>query len=307
MSFSLTILGSNSALPTSDRYPSAQILNVSERFFLIDCGEGTQMQLRRNHVKLTRIHHAFISHLHGDHCFGLIGLISTLGLLGRKLPLTIHAPKPFEQLLTPWLKFFCDKLPFQVCFNMIKGKELTTIFEDDKVMVQSFPLEHRIETFGFLFVEKPSEPNIKKECIKLYKLSIAEIVKIKKGADLKLDDDTIVPNNALIHDQPKPRSFAYCSDTRYMSNLASFIQNVDLLYHEATFLDSEMNLAIKTFHSTAKQAAQVAKDVKANQLIIGHYSSRHKDLNLYLNEAREEFSNTELALEGVTFEVERKV
>lgn len=303
MSFTVTILGSNSALPTSERYPSAQILNVSERFFLIDCGEGTQMQLRKYKVKFTRINHIFISHLHGDHIFGLIGLISTLGLLGRKNDLQVFAHADLEKLLQPQLDYFCTELPYKVVFHAINPRKQELIFEDDKVMVQTIPLKHRTPTCGFLISEKPAPAKIRKQCIDRYSLSIAEIVKIKNGCDLQLENGQIIPNSDLVEPSLPTHSYAYCSDTKYFEGLAPMIEEVDLLYHESTFTSENEDLAKKTTHSTAAQAAKVALASNAKRLIIGHFSSRHKDLNPYLTEAQELFPNTALAIEGRTFDV----
>jgi ribonuclease Z len=305
MSFSLTILGSNSALPTSERYPTAQILNVSERFFLIDCGEGTQMQMRKYRIKLTKIDHIFISHLHGDHLFGLMGLISTLGLLGRKHPLTIFAHPDLENLLTPHLRYFCAELPYKVHFSALNLKERQTIFEDKKVKIESIPLKHRISTCGFVFSEQPQQPNIRKECIDRYDLTIAEIVKIKAGGDLMLNSGQIVPHADLVIPAPTPRSYAFCSDTKYFKALAHELKDIDLLYHESTFLQKDLALAKKTGHSTAAQAAQTAKDANVKRLLIGHFSSRYKDLGNYLEEARAIFPNTFLATDGSSFEIEQ--
>jgi ribonuclease Z len=303
MSFSLTILGSNSALPTSERYPTAQILNVSERFFLIDCGEGTQMQMRKYRVKLTKIDHICISHLHGDHLFGLMGLISTLGLLGRKQPLTIFAHPDLENLLAPHLRYFCADLPYHIQFTALNLKERQTIFEDKKVKVESLPLKHRISACGFIFSEQPQQPNIRKECIDRYDLTIAEIVKIKEGGDLMLDNGQIIPNAELVIPAPLPRSYAFCSDTKYFKALADDVKGIDLLYHESTFLQQDLALAKKTGHSTAAQAAQIAKDANVKRLLIGHFSTRYKDLGSYLEEARAIFPETYLATDGSFFEI----
>lgn len=306
MNFSVTILGSNSALPTSERHPTAQILNVSERFFLIDCGEGTQMQMRKYKVNFSKINHIFISHLHGDHIFGLIGLISTFGLLGRKKILHIYANPDLKDLLKPHLNYFCTDLSYQIKFHDVINKGRNVVYEDNKVTVESIPLRHRIPTVGYIFTEKFGLPNIRKECICKYDLSIAEIVKIKNGADLKLDDGKIIPNQQLVKPLPNPRSFAYCSDTSYLKRLAEELKDISLLYHEATFLDDDKQLAKKTTHSTVKQAAKIAKTANVEKLIIGHFSSRYRDLNQFLKEAREEFFETYLAGEGEVFHVEPK-
>ncbi len=301
MIFSVTILGSNSALPTSERYPTAQLLNVAERFFLIDCGEGTQMQLRRYKIKFAKIHHIFISHLHGDHMFGLMGLISTLGLMGRKFDLHIYAHPDLERLMQPQLDYHCTDLPYKVVFHGIDTKSAQIIFEDDKIAVSTIPLRHRIPTCGFLFKEKTGLPNIRKECIETYNLSIAEIVKIKNGADLRLENGTIIPHNQLVIHNHLPRSYAFCSDTKYIPSLGEKLKGIDLLYHEATFTDAEKDLAKSTTHSTARQAATVALKAEASQLVIGHFSSRYKDIDIYLQQAREVFPNTEAAIEGREF------
>jgi ribonuclease Z len=303
MDFSVTILGSNSALPTSERYPTAQVLSVSERFFLIDCGEGTQMQLRKYKVKFTKINQIFISHLHGDHVFGLPGLIATMGLLGRKSDLHIYAHSDLPKLLKPQLEYYCADLPYEVVFHSINPSSRNIVFQDKKIQVETIPLKHRVPTCGFLFSEVKGLPNIRKSCIDEYNLSIAEIVKIKEGGDLRLDDGTIVPNENLVIPQPKPRSYAFCTDTRYIPSLGQLLNGVDLLYHETTFTNEHTELAKKSFHSTAEQAAMVARDAAAGKLIIGHFSSRNRNLEPYLIEARAVFPQTFLATEGKVFEI----
>jgi ribonuclease Z len=302
-SFSLTILGSNSALPTSERYPTAQILNVSERFFLIDCGEGTQIQLRKNKINFSKINHIFISHLHGDHCFGLIGLISSFGLLGRSKPLYIYAHKDLQLLLQPQLDFFCVDLPYQIKFIELQPKEQIVIYEDKKVIVESFPLSHRIATCGFLFREKEKEPNIVKEAIVKYDLTIQEIAALKRRESFFVDGIE-VPQNELIKEPRVPRSYAFCSDTRYYRRLIPVVDKVSLLYHEATFLHQLKDLAKSTGHTTAKQAATIANDANVGKLLIGHFSSRYHNLKPLLDEARQEFPNTELGLDNQTYLVE---
>lgn len=301
MTFAVTILGSSSALPTSKRYPSAHVLNVHERLFLIDCGEGTQMQLRKYKFKLSRISNIFISHVHGDHTLGLFGLISTLNLIGRTQPLTIYAHQSFKPILDSFLNFFVTELFFQLHFVPLNPNKHERIFEDDKITVESFPLKHRIPCNGFLFKEKPRLPNIKKEAIEEYSLSLAQIVSIKNGSDYHTPDGEIIPNAELTYTSFTPRSYAYCSDTRFYPQLAKYIQNVDLLYHEATFDNALEKLARTTGHSTALQAAEIAHLAKAKKLIIGHFSSRYKDITPLLNEAKERFSETYAAEDGNTF------
>ncbi len=303
MTFSVTILGSNSALPTTKRYPTAQVLNVSERFFLIDCGEGTQLQLRHNHIKFSKINNILISHLHGDHVFGLIGFISTLGLLGRKNDLHIYANKDLELLLTPQINYFCHDIPFDIVYHHLNSKKVENIYEDNRVEIHSFPLKHRIPTCGFLFREKPKEPNIRKDAIKKYSLSISDIVRIKKGDDYYGNDDKIIDSAELLHPSPTQRSYAFCSDTKYNPKIIPVIHGVDLLYHEATFADEHEKLAKKTTHSTARQAAMIAKEAGVKKLLLGHFSSRYTDLTILEKEAKEVFQNTTLVNDGDVWDV----
>ncbi|MGQ1786760.1 MULTISPECIES: ribonuclease Z [unclassified Saccharicrinis] len=297
-SFSITILGSSSALPTSERYPTAQVLNASERFFLIDCGEGTQRQLRAHKIKFTKIEHIFISHLHGDHCFGLIGFISTLGLLGRKAALHIHSHPDLKKLLQPQLDYFCTDLPFEVKFDPFDPKEVATIYSDKNIEVETIPLRHRIPTVGFLFKEKPEDRKVRKEFVFVHKPTIKEIIAIKKGGDYINKDDVIMSNREITLDPPNTRSYAFCTDTKYTEKITEQIKDVDVLYHEATFANDNAVLAKKTYHATAEQAATIALKAKAGKLLIGHFSSRYKDLNVLLNEAKEVFPNTYIANEG---------
>ncbi|WP_075602499.1 ribonuclease Z [Saccharicrinis aurantiacus] len=301
--FSVTILGSNSALPTSERYPTAQVLNASERFFLIDCGEGTQMQLRRNKINLSKINQIFISHLHGDHCFGLIGLISTLGLLGRTKDLQIFAHEDLERMMTPQLHYFCTDLPFKVIFSSINTKESELIYSDKTIEVETIPLKHRIPTVGFIFREKPAELKLRKEFVFKHEPSIKEMVSIKRGADFTAKSGELLLNNDITLPSIKPRSYAFCTDTRYKPQITEKLKEVDLLYHESTFLSDKAHLAKKTYHSTAEQAAKIAEEANVKQLIIGHFSSRYKNLVPFLKEAKETFSNTYLATEGSVFSV----
>lgn len=303
MTFSVTILGSNSALPTTKRYPTAQVLNVSERFFLIDCGEGTQLQLRHNHIKFSKINNIFISHLHGDHVFGLIGLISTFGLLGRKNDLNIYANRDLESILTSQIDYFCRDIQFKIVFHHLNNKKVETIFEDNSVEVISFPLKHRVLTCGFLFREKPKKPNIRKDAIKKFKLNISDIVRIKNGDDFYGNQDEIIAPAELLLPPPSPRSYAFCSDTKYLPDITPVIQSVDLLYHEATFADEHEKLAKKTTHSTARQAAMIAKEAGAKKLILGHFSNRYPDLSILEKEAKEVFPNTTLVNDGDIFEL----
>ncbi|MGM0464514.1 MAG: ribonuclease Z [Bacteroidota bacterium] len=298
MIFELTILGSSSALPTSQRYPSAHVLNAHERFFLIDCGEGTQMQLRKYKIKYGKIHHIFISHLHGDHIFGLYGLLSSLNLTGRLSPLRIYAPAGYREILYSHLSDFDIHLNFDIDFTPLSGKDPVKLFENKGIKIFSLPLQHRVPAFGFLFREKEKERNIIREAIKKYKIPLSEIHKIKKGADFYTAGGQCIPNSEITRDPPHPRSFAYCSDTSYFPRMAEFVKNVDLLYHEATFASDRLDLAVRTGHSTAAQAARVALDAGAGRLVIGHFSARYRDVAPLVEEARELFPDTIAAQEG---------
>jgi ribonuclease Z len=306
MAFELTILGSSSATPTSERYPTAQVLNASGRFFLIDCGEGTQIQIRRQKIGFGKIKHIFISHLHGDHYYGLIGLISTFNLLGLKNDLHIYSPSQLKDIIQPQLDFLKGDLQFNVIFHPLNFKKPQLIFEDKKVEVLSFPLKHSINCCGFLFREKEKEANIKKECIQQYKIPIAQIVKIKQGADFIPEEGDPIPNEELTTPPPPPLSYAFCSDTAFHPQIVDVIKGVDLLYHEATFTEELRDWADKTYHSTALDAAKIAQLANAGKLILGHFSSRYKSVNPFLEEARSVFANSEAAVDGSTYLISHK-
>lgn len=299
----VTILGSNSALPTSERNPSAQVLRVSERFFLLDCGEGTQLQLRRFHIPIHRINHIFISHLHGDHVFGLIGLISTFGLMNRKADLHLYAHAELEDLLTPQLNFFCQGLSFSIIYHPLSTGGVELILDDKHITVASFPLKHRIPSCGFLFREKQKLPNIRKEAIERYDLSIAEIVRIKNGERLFGFDGQEVPRHELVVEPPPARSYAYCTDTRFAITTSEYVKGVHTLYHEATFLSELKLLAKRSMHSTAADAAKVAKASGAQQLLIGHFSSRYPSVEGFQTEAEAIFVPTICVRDGSTYEI----
>lgn len=300
-SFELLILGSSAATPTAKRNPTSQLLNIAERFFLIDCGEGTQMQLRRYKARFQSVNHVFISHLHGDHFLGLPGFIASMHLLGRQNELTIYGPKELEELIAIIHKFSETQLNYPIKFVHTQTASKQLLFEDEKVEVYSVPLKHRIATTGFLFKEKPLPRNIDKYKLEKYNVSFAEIHKLKKGLDAVDNDGNVIKNEQLTIEGAKPRSYAFCSDTKYFEELAKNIQEVDLLYHESTFLESKIDRAAQTFHSTASQAAQMAVLAKAGKLLLGHFSARYDNLDLFLEEARPIFSNTELAREGSIF------
>jgi ribonuclease Z len=304
VSFLVTILGSSSALPTSQRFTSAHLLNAGERFYLIDCGEGTQMQLRRFRLRLGKINHIFISHAHGDHCLGLIGLLSSFNLLGHTEDLHIFAPAQVEEVMRPMIDFFLGQVQFRLIFHAVATKGSNLIFDDDKVSVYSLPMKHRIPTCGFLFREKEKERNIRKEMVSRYQLGIAEIVKIKQGADFIDESGNIISNTELTVPPMHQRSYAYCSDTAYNPKLPEYIEGVDLLYHEATFLHKEIKRAEENYHSTALQAAQIAQNSHAGRLLIGHYSARYKTTDALLAEAQSLFPNTDAVNDGDVFRVE---
>ncbi|MBC7864725.1 MAG: ribonuclease Z [Bacteroidia bacterium] len=301
--FELTILGCGSATPTNKRNASAQLLNVAERFFLIDCGEGTQIQLRKFKCNFRKLDRILISHLHGDHYFGLIGLLQSFHLLGRKKKLTIYAPAPLKDVIELQNKVSETYLNYHIEYVDLDPKKATLIFEDEKVEVSSFPLDHRIDCTGFLFREKKLPRNIIKEKLLKKNISVAEIHKLKLGFDALDEDGNPVKNSELTTDPPTPRSYAYCSDTRYNERIIEFINGVDLLYHESTFLNDMQERAVKTRHSTAQEAATIAKKAAVKKLLLGHFSSRYEDETEFLKEAVPVFENTLLASEGVIFSV----
>lgn len=303
----LTVLGSSSALPTSQRFPSAHVLNAHERLFLIDCGEGTQMQLRRCRIKLGKINHIFISHLHGDHVFGLYGLLSSFSLMGREYPLNLYAPAHYLPMLNSHLRDFDINLGFEIRFTPLKGNDPVRILDDKFLTVTSFPLKHRVEAFGFLFREKPSERNIIRACIEKYRIPVSSIPAIKKGEDFIAADGEVIPNDFLTVAPEKPLSYAYCSDTAYFSRLADFVKEVTLLYHEATFDKSLSELARTVLHSTTADAAKTAREAKAGTLMIGHFSSRYDNISDLVGEAREIFPATIPAIDGTTYDLKNLI
>ena len=301
--FDLHILGCGSALPTRRHLPAAQILNVREKLFLIDCGEGTQLQFRQTRLNYNKIYDIFISHLHGDHCFGLIGLISTMGMLGRTAPLMIHAHRELEVLMRPQLDFFCKDLSYEVRFLPFNPSKSELIYEDRSIQVFTLPLRHRIPTAGFLFRERERDRHILKDMIDFYKIPLKSIPGIKAGADFTTEDGEIVPNDRLTLPPTPSKSYAYCSDTAYSEKLIPLIKGVDVLYHEATFGESELDRAKSTMHSTAAQAAGIAKKANVKKLIIGHYSARYVNEKDLLKEACLLFPNTILSDEGLLVEI----
>lgn len=301
--FEVNILGCGSALPTTRHNATSQVVNIREKLFMIDCGEGTQVQLRKSRLKFSRLNHIFISHLHGDHCFGLMGLISTFGMLERTADLHIYSHPDLKVLLNPHLDFFCKGMPYKVIFHDINPAERSIIYEDRSLTVETVPLRHRLPTCGFLFREKPTPNHIIREMTDFYKVPLYMMNRIKNGEDFVTDDGSVIPNSRLTTPSDPPRSYAYCSDTSYIPYITEQIQNVDVLFHEATFTDSEKARAKATQHSTARQAADIALKANAGQLIIGHFSARYETEECLLNEAREVFPNTILANENLRIEI----
>lgn len=303
----LTILGSGSALPTRDNFPTAQLLELREKQFLIDCGEGTQIRLRQMGLKLNRLGHVFISHLHGDHCFGLIGLISSLGMLNRTATLYVHGPIGIRALFEPQLNFFCADSPFDVVFEEFDARNSVVIYDDRSITVTLLPLKHRVPCAGFLFREKTGLRHLLREWIDYYKIPIAQLNLIRQGADFITADGELIANDKITAPPNPVVSYAYCSDTAYHEAIIPLIQGVDLLYHEATFAESELKRAKQTLHSTARQAATIALKAGVRKLLIGHFSARYHNKQLLLNEAKEVFINTELAADMQTFAIESTV
>ncbi|WGH76531.1 ribonuclease Z [Tenacibaculum tangerinum] len=295
----LTVLGCHSATPRVNAYPTSQYLEINNRHFLIDCGEGTQRQMRKYKVGFSKIDHIFISHLHGDHFFGLVGLIATLGILNREKELHIYGPKGIKEVTTLQLKFSKTWTKYAIVFHELTSTESELIFEDNKVSVRTIPLNHRVYTNGFLFTEKAKPRKLHIENIQQYdEIETCDFHHIKAGKDFVLSTGEIVSNDELTIDPPKPLSFAFCSDTAYKPSIIPIIKNVDLLYHEATFLKDREDLCEKTKHSTAEQAASIASQANAGKLIIGHYSNRYKNIDDFKAEAQTVFNNTELAEVG---------
>jgi ribonuclease Z len=298
----LTVLGCYAATPRTITNPTSQVLEMQNRLFLIDCGEGTQMQLRKNKIKFSKINQIFISHLHGDHCYGLIGLVSTFMSLSRVNDLHIYGPKGIKEIINLQLKLSNSWTNYKLIFHELTSKESEVIFEDDKVIVKTIPLKHRVYTNGFLFQEKVGERKLDINAVQEYEIDKCYFQNIKNGKDITLDDGSIIPNDKLSFDALPPKSYAFCSDTIFDESIVPLLQNVDVLYHESTFLDSEGYLSGKTMHSTAKQAATIALKANAKQLILGHYSTRYPSIELFREEAQTIFQNVLLADDGKFFE-----
>ena len=301
--FKIHILGCGSALPTLRHNPSAQVVELRGKQFMIDCGEGTQTQMRRQRIGFNKVVAIFISHIHGDHCFGLIGMLSSFGLLGRTMPLAIYAPKEFKPVLDMMLKTFCYDFDYEIQFHVVDTTKQQVIYEDRSLTVESIPLKHRLPTCGFLFREKPTLPHIRRDMIDFYRIPVSQINNIKNGASWTDEEGREIPNERLTMPADKPRSYAYCSDTSYLPALHERIAGVTCLYHESTYTTADADRAEMYFHSTAAQAAQVARDANAGRLLLGHYSSKYDDERQLLKEAQEVFAQSQLTNEGMTIDL----
>ncbi|MDR1405796.1 MAG: ribonuclease Z [Prevotellaceae bacterium] len=306
MTFELTILGINSALPTRNHYPAAQVLKMHERLFLIDCGEGTQVQMLRAGVKAPRLDAIFISHLHGDHVFGLFGLLSAMSMRGRKKELPVYAPAPMEAALRDHLRYFGSDMSFQVTVHHVDTDVPALIYENSTLSVHGIPLKHRVPSTGFLFREKTPQRNVRNPLIALHHLQVEDIVALKNGSDVTLPDGTVLNGKAATYAPRVPRAYAYCSDTMFSETVIEQVRGVDLLYHEATFLSDKIELARRSMHSTVADAATVALRANAGRLLIGHFSSHYANAEGLLQEALHIFPNTQAAEELQRYEIGKK-
>jgi len=306
MAIELVVLGAASATPTSNQYTTAQLLKMREHYFLIDCGEGTQKQLRRSRIKFSRINHIFISHLHGDHFFGLVGLLSSFHLLGRTAPLTVYGPPKLKDIILAQFRASGTFTSYPIHFAITQHKVPQALLDTDEYTISSFPLKHRIATTGFLFEEKVQARKLNKPVADAYGVPVCDYHWIKDGKDWTSDDGQVIPNSELTFDPPHPLRYAFASDTMYTADTATYIQGVDLLYHESTFCEDKAKRAIETMHSTAKEAAQVAKEAGASHLLLGHFSARYKDFDQFKSEAQEVFDSVTLAKELHSYRLSSK-
>ena len=302
MNFTLNVLGTASALPTTERYPSAQVLDVRGRLFMIDCGEGAQIRMRKAKVSFLKIEHICLSHIHGDHIFGIFGLLSTMGMLGRSSVLNIYAPKSFRPILDFFMTHFGEGVKYEINFVELEMAEPSVVYENRTVELLAFPLRHRVETFGFIIREKMPPYNVYKEAISRYGLTLAEIGTLKRGEDV-VREDCVIPHKEAAYLPYEPRSYAYCSDTAPFQELSQWVKGVSLLYHEATYPAEMSEMAEKNFHSTTVDAASLAKEAGVGRLIVGHYSSRFPSVDFYLDELREIFPESYLAKDGDVVEI----
>ena len=297
--FGVTILGNNSALPAYDRHPTAQVVTLNDQLFLIDCGEGTQIQMARYKIRRSKIHHIFISHLHGDHYFGLIGLVTSMGLLGREQELNLYGPPQLESIIQLQLQVADTTLPFPLVFHKLEKEGL--IVDTPKFQVECFATQHRIPCWGFVIREKKKPRKIDKEKILASGIPAVYYERLKNGDDYETKEGMIIKNETVTIPNKPPRSYAYCADTIYDESLCVKVQHTSLLYHESTYLKDLAERARARFHSTTEQAASIAKKAETERLLIGHFSSKYENLHEFLDEAKAVFLNTELAIEGVTY------
>lgn len=278
-------------------FPTSQVVECRGKLFMIDCGEGSQLQMRHAGLSFTKLGHIFVSHMHGDHCFGLMGMLSTFGLLGRTAAMHVYGEPALGPVLDYQQKVFFRDLGYEVVFHAIDTRQRTVIYEDRSLTVETIPLDHRLPCCGFLFREKPTLPHIRRDMIECYDIPVSQIQNIKNGQDYESPDGTVVPNHRLVSPADKPRAYAYVSDTKYMPALAEWLKGVDTLYHEATYGDDNLPMAEKYFHSTARQAALVARQAAVGKLLLGHYSSRYNDEQVLLRQAQEEYPHVMLTKE----------
>lgn len=301
--FKIHILGCGSALPTLKHNASSQLIEMRGKCFMVDCGEGAQMQFRRSHIHFSKLNAIFISHMHGDHCFGLMGLLSTLGMLGRTSKLRIYAPKDYEPLFRQQVEFFMQTMEYEMEMIPVDTEKQQVIYEDHSLTVETVPLQHRVPCCGFIFREKPTLPHIRRDMIDYYGIPVSQINNIKNGADWTNEDGDVIPNARLVQPADTPRSYAYCSDTRFMPGLKEKVKGVTVLYHESTYTADQEDRAKIYYHSTARQAATIAAGAGVGTLLLGHYSARYNDEQVLLQEAKAVFENSILTQEGMVFNV----
>jgi ribonuclease Z len=297
----VTILGNNSAVPAFDRHPTSQVVTMDGNLFLVDCGEGTQIQMIKYKIRRSKISHIFISHLHGDHYFGLVGLINSFGLLSHLQDLHVYAPSPLQEIIEWQLKVASTTLPYKLFFHTINKEEL--LVDEERFSVKCFPTNHRIECYGFSFHEKKNPRKLNPDKAKEYEIPISFYDRLKNGEDYIRENGTLVKNEWVTEDAPTGKTYAFCADTKYDESIIPHIRDADLIYHETTYLDALRERAADRFHTTTRQAAEIAKRANVKKLLIGHFSSKYDTLEEFEQEAKEVFLNTELALEGVTYKV----
>ena len=301
--FKIHILGCGSALPTLKHNASSQLIEMRGKCFMVDCGEGAQMQFRRSHIHFSKLNAIFISHMHGDHCFGLMGLLSTLGMLGRTSKLRIYAPKDYEPLFRQQVEFFMQTMEYEMEMIPVDTEKQQVIYEDHSLTVETVPLQHRVPCCGFIFREKPTLPHIRRDMIDYYGIPVSQINNIKNGADWTNEDGDVIPNARLVQPADSPRSYAYCSDTRFVPGLKEKVKGVTVLYHESTYTSDQEDRAKIYYHSTARQAATIAAGAGVGTLLLGHDSARYNDEQVLLQEAKAVFEHSILSQEGMVFDV----